>query len=437
MPIVRFRRLQLLAFALAPLCGGALAAQEEIVETWPDGTVRERYQLDAEARRTGASFEYHENGQLARKAHWKADVLHGAVLEHDAKGQTLLSCAYKDGELHGDYSSWDPDSDEREKAHYTSGKLDGKRTIRRGKEELSRQRWELGVLLDLDGIAPFPRTPEQIAQGLAAIAALPVPPAEPADDALWPERIAALRRLQQYRFLCFVPHEEMALVPEWNRACDKGSELCKAIGHLDHTPPNPGWPEEEYRLGYEGTSHANLSVGSSLVGSVDAYMDDSDPSNIDRVGHRRWCLNPRMLKTGFGLAAPFSAMWSMDSSRGGAKVEAVCYPPAGYVPRSMFHARHAWSCAPPPGLFGRMTKRNIEVAIYPLDERYVRSPDPLPLDYFGVAGGGFGTGDCLIFRPASLGTAPGNRYWVELREKDEARPKALRYVVEFVELKPE
>jgi hypothetical protein len=428
---------RLFGLALAPLLAVALAAQEEVVESWPEGNVRERYQLDAEARRTGPSFEYHENGQLARKSHWKADVLHGAVLAYDEKGQSLLSCAYKDGELHGDYTSWDPDSDEREKAHYASGKLDGKRTIRRGREELSRQRWELGVLLDLDGIAPFPRPVHELASGLAAIAALPMPTAEPVEDALWPERIAALRRLQQYRFLCQVPHEDMTLVAAWNRACDRGSELCKAIGELDHTPQNPGWPEDDYRLGYEGTSNSNLSVGSSLVGSVDSYMDDSDPSNIDRVGHRRWCLNPRMLKTAFGLAAPYSAMWSMDGSRSGARIGAVCYPPAGYVPRTMFHPRHAWSCAPPPGLFGRLSKRTIEVAIYPLDERYVRSPDPLPLDYFGIAGGGFGTGECLIFRPASLGVAPGNRYWVEVREKDKPRPEALRWVVEFVDLKSE
>lgn len=228
----------------------------------------------------------------------------------------------------------------------------------------------------------------------------------------------------------------MSLVPAWNRACDKGAELCRTIGHLDHTPPNPGWPDDDYRLGYEGTSHSNLSMGSSMVRSVDSYMDDSDPSNIDRIGHRRWCLNPRMLKTAFGVAERFSAMWSMDGSRGGgASVDAVCYPPPGYTPTTMFHARHAWSCAPKTGLFGRLSTKDIEVNIYPLDERYVRSPDPLPLDHFGIAGDGYGSGACLVFRPKSLGTAPGNRYWVEVREKDKARPKTLSWVVEFTDLK--
>ena len=69
-------------------------------------------------------------------------------------------------------------------------------------------------------------------------------------------------------------------------------------------------------IGYEGTSRGNLYMGSEdIVAQVRAYMDDSDASNIDAVGHRRWCLNPRMVKTGFGQTGKFGAMYAHDNSR--------------------------------------------------------------------------------------------------------------------------
>ncbi len=35
---------------------------------------------------------------------------------------------------------------------------------------------------------------------------------------------------------------------------------------------------------------------------VNGWMDDGDPGNISRLGHRRWILNPSMGATGFGVA---------------------------------------------------------------------------------------------------------------------------------------
>src|SRR5262249_50213938 len=99
-------------------------------------------------------------------------------------------------------------------------------------------------------------------------------------------------------------------------ACDAAVQLLAKIGHLDHTPKNPGLPEDEYKLAYKGTSHSNLGQGfRSLANAVDDWMWDSDGGNIDRVGHRRWCRNPAMQKTGFGGSGKSTAMWAFDMGR--------------------------------------------------------------------------------------------------------------------------
>ena len=78
-----------------------------------------------------------------------------------------------------------------------------------------------------------------------------LPSTDPAED---PQELAAVRRLNSYRFLCGVP-ADVALDPEETYYAAAGAKLLKAINRLDHTPANPGLPEAEYQDGYTGTSH--------------------------------------------------------------------------------------------------------------------------------------------------------------------------------------
>jgi hypothetical protein len=143
---------------------------------------------------------------------------------------------------------------------------------------------EDGRLVDLDGIVPFPVAREALE---AELAEARVVPASVEGDPRSGDRMFALARLRTYRALCGLHWRHIELNPAWNDLCDAAGEVCAAHGKLDHTPPiPPGFDEARYRQGYEGASHSNLASG-GLRGSVDMYMDDSDPSNIDRVGHRR------------------------------------------------------------------------------------------------------------------------------------------------------
>ena len=230
--------------------------------------------------------------------------------------------------------------------------------------------------------------------------------------------------------MCGAPWRKITLEKEWNYLCDAAGTLSKANQRLEHFPEKPrGMDEEAYKRGYEGTSQSNLCA-TGLTGSVDAYMDDSHTSKIDRVGHRRWCLNPTMLQTGFGGDGNWCAMWAIDSSGPGAKgLKAVLYPPAGYVPVDMFESKSPFSIQLYAGK-APSTKADFEVSISAVDDYFQNSGDPLELNWKDVAGGEFGNGPAIVFRPNKVLVKPGLRYRVQVTWAGDEDP-AFDYLIEF------
>ncbi|MFO0964793.1 MAG: hypothetical protein U0793_04285 [Gemmataceae bacterium] len=243
----------------------------------------------------------------------------------------------------------------------------------------------------------------------------------------------ALARLKAYRYLCRLPYADLALDAEYTKYALAASKICKELGRLDHRPKNPGWPEEEFKLALKGTSSSSLSFGErNLSQALDGWMDDSDKFNIEHLGHRRWCINPLMTKTGFGRTGNFSAMYTFDMSRGKSPdFSYVAYPPAGYVPVKLFGKRHAWSISVNPAKFQPPDKET-KASICRLDDEGAKK-EKLELDFTSLSTIPFGIPNCLVFRPAKLDMAPGTRYLVEI---EGVRPRGkgettLRYVVEF------
>ena len=69
-----------------------------------------------------------------------------------------------------------------------------------------------------------------------------------------------------------------------------------------------------YDSGVKGCAESNIgNVYSNLPNAIfGGVSDDDGGGNFDRVGHRRWVLNPTMKNTGFGLIDDFCAMYSFD-----------------------------------------------------------------------------------------------------------------------------
>jgi hypothetical protein len=416
---------------LAPLQGGAPAPPREIAESYPSGAVKVRYSLDDDGRRNGPYSEYFEDGRVKIRTAYRAGELEGAYEAFDPKGAVLQKSNYQKGLLHGSYYEKSEDGVREVKAAFRGGKKHGAVEVLEKRKRVSIQEWKQGALLTIDGIEPYPNALEAILDELKKIEELTPEGFDKMDP-----RVRALRRLQQYRFLCGVPYEGMLLDPTMNELCAAGAKLCKAIGRLDHTPPNPGWPDAEYRRAYEGTSHSNLSMGANMQGSVDSYMDDSDPGNVGRVGHRRWCLNPRMLRTGFGIDGVWTAMWSMDASRSKVPpIDFVAYPARGYMPREYFRRNVAWSISSATGKYAARSKDKVKIVVRALDDWYAPTGEPYKLVDVNIEAGGYGGSPCLIFRPVSLGNEAGKKYWTEISTDGDDAPE-VRYLTEFVSVKP-
>lgn len=392
-------------FGLLAACLAAAATMAaEVEEKHANGQPRLKYTVDADGRKDGPCVEYFENGAPRIRSNFKQGKLHGAYVERTSSGAVRLTAGYRDGKLHG----W--------KIGYINN------------EVVLAQAWKDGELV-------IPRGADQLRRKLEEIEAAP---AGEKADTLAGNRAAGLRRLKAYRYLCGVPYEDLVLDDDLNRYAEAASRVCEKLGRLDHEPPNPGLPEDEYRLGRKGAGSSNLFWNvTDFPRCIDGWMDDSDPSNVEVVGHRRWCLNPPMKKTGLGRSGAFAAMYAFDHGRKEIPDwDFIGYPAPGLMPVGYFGPRHAWTVLLNPKKY-RTPGAKVRVSVTPLDKDFDPAGTPLDLGLLRTDGDGFGVASCVIFRPRKVDVTPGSRYWVEvddLRQID-GKPASIHYLVEFTSMK--
>jgi hypothetical protein len=407
---------------------------ETVEEHWSSGGVRVRYEIDDRGRRHGACLEYAEDGTLLLRAQYRAGALDGTWSSFHPGGEHHVTAKYRAGKLQGDYVERTPAGERAVKATYKDGVLDGERTFYAAGRVDGVQRWKQGALVELDGFVPFPRPlPEIAAEQLALRAATPARvELTPDNEAafLAAERARGLARLKEYRALIGLRFDDLELDPDFDLHAQWGARLCAAIGRLDHRPANPGWPDAEYLRGYRGTRYSNLASVDDAARSVDMYMDDSDDSNIARIGHRMHCIAGELRRTGFGCFQGYSAMWSMDRSGKPRKLDVAAYPPAGYVPVDRFAPRIAWSLTFYPGFRRVPGVAELRIEVVPLDADYRPAGEPLALDHVARLGT-----DTLVFRPAGLQVGPGLSYRLSIEGLDGGkRGEPYRALIEFVSL---
>jgi len=230
----------------------------------------------------------------------------------------------------------------------------------------------------------------------------------------------------------------MGVDTSWSAVCDAGCRLM-AESQFSHHPPNPGWGKEDYEFAKRGPASSNIYSGQGMVSQVDSYMDDSDKSNRDRVGHRRWCLNPKMLNTTFSATAGKSMMWSMNRSRKEVPdYDFVSFPANGMTPVSFINSGYVWHVSVNERKYGKPGE-NVRVKVWLAKvslakDRVLKATEPLALEYFNVDNGRYGIPNAIIFKPRDARVTPGASYLVEvfgLRGGSETEP-SLSYLVIFI-----
>lgn len=255
------------------------------------------------------------------------------------------------------------------------------------------------------------------------------------------------------RYLAGLPDD---IEPDWSLADQQqAAALSNAvIDRLEHAPPQvPEMNDELYLLGYQGASKSNLHAGSqTFYNNVLDYMGDSDDSNIDQVGHRRWILNPLMTKTMFGMVHsnlrqypyPYSSMYAVSSDRKAEEIsfDYIAWPSAGWFPTEWFAAEDAWSVSINDRHFD--ADRTGQIAVRMVRERDGQTwvfdkQETNPAANFFTVTGRPGDPFCIIFRPKALAELQdGDTYQITIDGlyKKDGTSASLTYKTAFFEMVP-
>lgn len=225
---------------------------------------------------------------------------------------------------------------------------------------------------------------------------------------------AAADRLNAMRRIAGLPG--VTLDAALSQNAQYGAVLTAHNNYLNHYPSQPADMEEDfYSQARSAVSSSNLSAGRNLPGAVDAFMDDSDSSNIDRVGHRRWQLNPVLGKVGFGYAVSGSGYGSyvvekvFDKSGSGCDYDFIAWPASGNFPADIFDGQTAWSITLNPQRYAAPSKSGVTVTLTrDSDGKSWTFSSGSGDGFFNVDTGGYGVSNCIIFRPNGISDYDGS-----------------------------
>ena len=204
-----------------------------------------------------------------------------------------------------------------------------------------------------------------------------------------------LKYLNSLRFAAGLSFD-IGLTDEYNKLAQDASLLCQVNNKLAHTgqPKPKNMDKKLYNSGAKGCATSNLGMGHiNLFDSLKGWVSDADERNFDRVGHRRWVLNPTMKNTGLGKVKSFSAMYSFDTNAKENYVKNVAWP-SQHMPIEFFGNNYPWSLSTDVNLDKKVT-----VTITNKKTKTVTKFDSYRNNKFLVNNDNFGQIGCVIFRP--------------------------------------
>lgn len=216
----------------------------------------------------------------------------------------------------------------------------------------------------------------------------------------------ALAALNLVRFMSGL--QSVTLQYDYVSAAQHGAVLMGA-SYYGHTPSQPeDMSELFYKEGYTGTSKGNIYRGyKNLTTAIyHGWMADDDVSNISRVGHRRWALNPEMGATGFGEYNRLGVMYAFDKSKKDAmeNVEAIAYPSGAAFPSELFKGTYPWSVTINPQRYVVADPNALKVTLSNGTQEWVFTKQDSSFDgnYMNYDSSNVGIPSNIVFRPKDI-----------------------------------
>lgn len=269
---------------------------------------------------------------------------------------------------------------------------------------------------------------------------------------------SALNMLNLMRYIAGLDSDVKisAVKREYAEAAALVNYLNNSMSHYPERPKALSDPKYDglYQMGCEGAAKSNIAYGYS-TGKIKlklndmiphGWMADEDEYNIDRVGHRRWFLNPFLKTTGFGACSdqktihsavfvqgePGSSEWSESFYN---DWEGMTVPwPAQLMPTEYFGASYPWSLSvgvfPDEGSVSVTLVRKSDGKTWNFSEKSADGDF-----YTGYALAGYGSPSCVIWRPDGLTKiSDGEKFDVTVTMKLSGETETVAYTVEFFSL---
>lgn len=235
-----------------------------------------------------------------------------------------------------------------------------------------------------------------------------------------------LKTLNFIRYVAGIP-ANVEVKNEYQQQAQAAALINYVNKELSHFPqPAKGMDQSLYELSLRGASSSNLycvmstrpltKEKSLYEALVNGWMADDDAYNISSVGHRRWCLNPTMQYTGFGVAedsySAFSAMYAHDESRADGGYRGVAWP-AQNMPVELFAKEYPWSIS----IGEPVDKKTVSVTLKRVkDGKIWKFSAAGSNGYFNVNNDYYGQTGCIIFRPTGIdGYKAGDSFEVAIK----------------------
>ena len=244
---------------------------------------------------------------------------------------------------------------------------------------------------------------------------------------------SALNTVNAVRYIAGID-DNLQLNNDYNKMAQAAALLNAANRQLSHYPSKPsGISSNLYELGYQGASSSNLAWTSWETGLgyniIHQWMNDGDAYNIDRVGHRRWVLNPPMEKIGFGQVnegGTYAAMYAFDNTFGDTSYYGVAWP-AQNMPIEYFKDTYPWSIS--MGYPVEASKVKVTLVRKKDNKKWTFSQKSKK-GYFNVENSNYGQKGCIIFRPDNITYKAGDRFVVNITGLEQP----VSYEVKFFSL---
>lgn len=242
-----------------------------------------------------------------------------------------------------------------------------------------------------------------------------------------------LNTLNFIRYVAGIPYN-VQIHSGYQSRTQAAALVMSVLGGISHQPARPAAMNDPayddlYNRGYEGASSSNIASGySNLYDTlVFGWMSDEDPGNISIVGHRRWCLNPGMEYTGFGVNGRYYAMYAFDGAFADKNYKGVAWP-AQNMPVELFARDMPWSISMGSSVdASRVTVTLKRVSDGKLWRFSMSGSDG---DFF-VNNDNYGQKGCIIFRPSGIAEyKAGDSYQVSVTGTD----LSVSYDVNFFKL---